>query len=127
MAGPVDGTAHGRDVMGEAGRGLDVDLEHGLDPMLPVRPERLLDQAAVERAPPVGGKAVDRHAQTFRRLAPAAGEHAGVGDQDRLARCDQVGECRLPGRVAQGHVGEHLARGLEDEAELIEAAARSWQ
>ena len=102
MAGPVDRTAHGCHVVGEAGRGLDMDLEHGLDPMPWIRPERLLDQGAVERCRQSAAKPLDHDAQTLRRIVPAAGKHAGVSDQDRLARSDQIGECRLPCRVAQG-------------------------
>jgi hypothetical protein len=93
---------------------------HGLDLVILVPGELLLDHGRVHAAAPVGGNELDHQAQFLRHISPENSEMSGLEHQDLVARRQGVDQRRLPGSGARGGVDHDGPRCLEDALDSIE-------
>ena len=123
VPGVVDGPADEGDAAGRPRRRLVVHHAHGLDGVLPVGLQALVDLRGVDPAPPVAGDPLDVQAQPFGDLLPESREVAGLEHQDAVAGREHVDEGRLPRPGARGGIDDHRPRGAEHLAHPVEQLA----
>ena len=117
----IERPAHGGDVGGDAGRGLVVGDEDGLDLVLRVGPETPLEFGHRHARAPGHVDHLHVEAEAFGHLHPQRRELAEAGHQDLVAGVQRVGDRRLPGRRAGAGEDEDLARrGAHDALEVRE-------
>jgi hypothetical protein len=113
-----------RDVAGDAGGGLVVHHAHGLDAVLLVGLQALLDQVAcTPRRQPSACRAAEElglQAQARGHLLPQRGEVAGLVHQHVVAGAQRVGQRRFPGAGAGGRIDDDRLLGLEDLLDALE-------
>ena len=119
----VDDATHGGDIAGHAGRGFVVHHAHGLDLVLVVGCQALLDQIRLHAAPPAGrhgmfaawqGEKFCLNPQPRGHLVPQRREVPGLVHHHPVAGAQDVGQRRLPRSGAGGRVDRHRMARLED-------------
>ena len=109
-------------VAGDAGGGLVVGEEHGLDLVRLVGREGLLVALDRRALTPLGVEHVDLEAEPLGHVDPEMAEHAEARREHPVARAKGVGERGLPRARAAGREDVGLAgRGLEDLLEVLRA------
>ncbi len=117
VPGGVDRAAYLGDAVGDAGRGLVVDLHHRLDRVLLVLAQPRLDRSGIDAGAPVARQRLDLDSELLRVLAPVEREIAGLRHQHLVAGREDVDDRRLPGAMAVAGIGDDRLVGLEDLAQ----------
>ena len=111
VAGGVDRLAHGADVGGHAGRGLVMDHHDGLDLVVLVGAQGLLDLLGMRAGAPLLLLDDDVEAEALRHVDPEVAELAVAGGQDLVAAGEGVGQRGFPDARAGGGEQEDRALG----------------
>ena len=118
MAGGFDGGADRRDIVGDAGRGLDLHCEDRLDRAALVGAQASFDIGRPHGAPPIALENFDLDAEPRRGVAPSHGELAAFQDQNLVAARQHIGQRRFPRAMAVGNIDVRTGRGREHFAEI---------
>jgi len=116
MARVVERVPHGRDVAGDARRGLVVDDEHGADgslSVLHILRQTRGDAGGVRRVPPVPRQNLDVEAQVAGEVSPFRSEEAVAPEEDPVAGGERVHEGGLPAAAGGGREDEDV-RGVSE-------------
>ena len=131
MLGRIHGFAYSRNVIDDAGGGVDLHDHHSLDGVTLVGAQALLYGGRVDRLALVLGQHLDLNAHHGGHLAPADGEAAAFEHQDLVTLREHVGERGFPAAVPVGGVdigaaarGEHFAQVREQRVCESNHAAR---
>ena len=81
---------------GDAGRGLVVHDEHGLDRVTSILGQFGFDADGFDAVPPIGGDHIDVETQTTRDVGPEPPELANLERQDAIAGRQRVDQRRFP-------------------------------
>jgi len=122
VAGRFDGGADRRDIVGDAGRGLDLHGEDRLDRAAVVGAQAGFDIGWPHRAPPIAGENFDLDAESRRSIAPSDAELAAFQDQNLVAARQHIGQRRFPGAMAVGDINVGTGCGSENFAEIAQHA-----
>jgi hypothetical protein len=115
VAGGVHRAAHGGDVGHDAGRGLVMGGQHGLDAVARVGAQDLLEPVGGNAPRPRGFDDLDGQAVALAHVDPAMAEHAVARRQHRVAGRQRVGDRHFPAAGAGGGEDEDLGRlGAQD-------------
>jgi hypothetical protein len=111
-----------RDVVDDAGGGIDLHDEHGLDRAGLVLAQPRLQRRRVDGAAPIAGQDLHGDAQGFGHAAPAGREKAAFEDEHLVAAREEIAEHRLPAAMAVGDVDVGLSARAEQLLQIGETA-----
>ena len=120
MVGGFDGFADRRDIVGDAGRGLDLHGEDGLDPLIGAQAG--FDIRRPHGVPPIALEDFDLDAEPRRGIAPSNAELAAFQDQNLVAPRQHIGQRRFPRAMAVGDIDVGTVRGAKHFAEIAQQA-----
>lgn len=122
MAARLDRLADRLDIVLHAGGGIDLDDHDGLDRVLLVAAQPLLDLVRPHRAAPVALEHLDLGAHQRSRMAPADREPPALQHQHLVAARQHVAQRRFPGAVTVGDVDVGFALGRKQVRDVAEQA-----